>query len=69
MKSPRKINAYIFLKEGKAVFKEVIYRENVMGEWHWVPARPLGCCSILDRFRFALDVFLGRADALYWPGQ
>ena len=35
----------------------------------WVPARPLGFCSIGNRIRCAWAVFTGRADAVEWPGQ
>ena len=33
----------------------------------WVPARPMGLCSIRDRFRIAWHVFTGKLDALRWP--
>lgn len=35
----------------------------------WVPARPLGFCSLGNRIRCAWIVFTGRADAVEWPGQ
>ncbi len=35
----------------------------------WVPARPLGFYGLRSRLRCAWDVFTGRADAVYWPGQ
>lgn len=35
----------------------------------WAPVRPLGHPSLRHRFQAAWDVFNGRADALYWPGQ
>lgn len=34
-----------------------------------VPARPLPYETLLGRFKAALLVFTGRADALTWPGQ
>lgn len=33
----------------------------------YVPARPLGFDSMLNRFRIAWEVFTGRADAVTWP--
>ena len=35
----------------------------------YVPARPYGLFSMRSRLRLAWDVFVGKADALYWPGQ
>lgn len=35
----------------------------------WAPARPLGLYSLRNRMRLAWEVFMGRADALVWPGQ
>ena len=36
----------------------------------WVPARPMKNLDTLpERFRLALAVFTGKADALFWPGQ
>jgi len=32
-------------------------------------ARPFGFYSLHGRLRLAWDVFTGKADALYWPGQ
>ena len=34
----------------------------------WVPARPLGFCSIGNRVRCAWMVFTGKADAVTWDG-
>lgn len=33
----------------------------------WVPARPLGYCSLWSRFALAWQVFTGKADAVFWP--
>jgi hypothetical protein len=35
----------------------------------WVPARPLGFCSLGQRIRAAKLVFTGKADAVRWPAQ
>jgi hypothetical protein len=35
----------------------------------YVPARPLGFCSLGQRIRAAKLVFSGKADAVTWPGQ
>lgn len=35
----------------------------------WVPSRALGFASGAYRIRAAWMVFMGRADALVWPGQ
>ena len=35
----------------------------------WVPARPIGYPSWIERFFTSLDVFLGKADALYWKSK
>ena len=32
----------------------------------WVPARPIRCC-FKDRFKDALKVLFGKADAFTWP--
>jgi len=34
-----------------------------------VPVRPFGEYSLRSRWRLALMVFTGRADAVEWPGQ
>ena len=34
----------------------------------WYPARPLGFFCIRRRFKIAWEVFVGRADAVKWPG-
>jgi len=34
----------------------------------WVPVRPLGQHSFLNRISLAWQVFTGRADVLRWPG-
>jgi hypothetical protein len=34
---------------------------------HWVPARPLGLASIINRIKCAWLVFTGKADAVIWP--
>ena len=40
---------------------------NISGRW--VPARPLGFDSFAERFKAAVMVFTGKADAVKWPGQ
>ena len=40
---------------------------KVGGMTVWVPARPEGFFSLGSRFRLALAVFRGEADALFWP--
>lgn len=37
----------------------------------WLPARPIGYRGLflLERFRIALKVFIGQADAVIWPGK
>lgn len=35
----------------------------------WGPTRGYGFYSLRERLRLAFDVFTGKADALYWPGQ
>lgn len=35
----------------------------------WVPARPLGFCSLGQRIKAARMVFTGKADAVTWDGQ
>ena len=35
----------------------------------YVPSRGLGLCTGVSRLLLAWEVFRGRADALYWPGQ
>lgn len=35
----------------------------------WKPARPLSLPSLLKRLRLALNVFVGKYDALEWKGQ
>lgn len=35
----------------------------------WVPARPIGLDTLRHRLSLALDVFRGKADAVYWDGQ
>lgn len=35
----------------------------------WVPARPCGYSSPIERLKAAWLVWSGRADALIWPGQ
>jgi len=39
------------------------------GRTAWVRARPLTFTRFSKRVKMAFDVFKGRADALYWPGQ
>ena len=34
----------------------------------WVPARPLGYYSLASRLRISWMVFVGKADAVIWPG-
>lgn len=34
-----------------------------------IPARPLGPTWLSHRWRLAWDVWMGRADALYWPAR
>lgn len=35
----------------------------------YAPARPRDAPTLRQRIRRAWDVFCGRADVLYWPGQ
>jgi len=35
----------------------------------WVLARPLAFQNCTERWKRAWDVFIGKADALYWKGQ
>ena len=35
---------------------------------YWVPARPEGLPSILNRISLAWEVFTGKADVVRWPG-
>jgi hypothetical protein len=35
----------------------------------WVPARPMGLYSLINRFKLAWGVFTGEYDALRWHGQ
>lgn len=42
---------------------------HVLVNGRYEPARPYGFYSLGSRCRLAWDVFLGRADALYFPNQ
>jgi hypothetical protein len=43
---------------------------KIAGVTRYVPARPMKNLDTLsERARLAWEVFMGRADALYWPGQ
>jgi len=35
----------------------------------WFPARPCGFYSIWSRIRIAYSVFIGKCDAVEWPGD
>lgn len=52
-----------------ASLKNRDWPECQLPDGRWVPARPLGFASLLQRFRCAWLVFTGKADALTWPGQ
>ena len=42
---------------------------DIDGYKYWMPARPLGDYSIINRIKLAWMVFTGKADALIWPGN
>jgi hypothetical protein len=54
----------------KFALKEIpsLLRDNVEYDGMWIPARPLGLYSIVNRFKLAWLVFTGKADVLVWPG-
>lgn len=35
----------------------------------WQPLRPLGFFGLLNRLKLAWGVFVGKYDAVQWPGQ
>lgn len=35
----------------------------------WVPARPIGSPTLMQRIRYAVMVFRGQADILVWPAK
>lgn len=43
--------------------------EIAKGKVVYVPARPLGFCSLSNRIKSAWLVFTGKADAVLWPHQ
>ena len=43
--------------------------EQTLFRGRYVPARPLGFQSWWERWRVALLVFNGKADAVIWPGD
>ncbi len=43
-------------------------RTQVEVNGRWIPARPLGLDSIVNRFKVAREVFIGKCDAVRWPG-
>jgi len=68
MKDPSGYCAYdMYQLKGLSLktFSEV----EVDGRKMWVPSRPLGLASWRLRLKLTWDVFIGKADALYWPGQ
>jgi hypothetical protein len=50
-------------------FKSLNEVQAGLPDGSYVPSRPLGWASWLQRWRAAWLVFTGRADALLWPGQ
>jgi len=70
-KMPQKFNAF-------NLAKNININSSCVGDGKgsvkWVPARPLPYYynplkSIIERFKMARDVFMGKADAIYWDGQ
>ncbi len=65
MKYPGRINATQLAK----YWDTSTQITDAKGNKFWVPARPLGYPSWRHRWRMALAVFTGKADALFWDGQ
>lgn len=49
--------------------KNVDQNQCGLPDGRWVPARPISGGGMFDRIRLAWMVFVGKADALRWPGQ
>jgi hypothetical protein len=64
-RGPKSIVAYDLLNDEGDVTTAI--EQN--GKEVWVPVRPFTFTSLKQRVKLAIDVFKGRADALYWPGQ
>ena len=72
MTAPNKIVAETVVLEGMlSTAKNITYYEKKAATYvnRWVPARPLSVTPLHLRIKYAFDVFLGKADALYWVGQ
>lgn len=61
MKSP---NVYTLARLSKTINSGCSSSD---GSGAWVPARPEGYSSLRLRFKIAMLVFTGQADALVWP--
>lgn len=62
-KAPSRFNAYELIE------KDWPSRTKVDGYAGWVPARPVGYFSLIERIKCAWFVFTGKADVLFWPKQ
>lgn len=50
----------------RSLFEYVERAPRVRIDNAWVPSRPLAVRSLRKRLRLAYEVFIGRADAIYW---
>ena len=49
--------------------QQEIFGCSVHIDGQWLPARPLGLDTLSNRFKLAWQVFVGKCDAVKWPGN
>lgn len=67
--APQRVRAEQLTGEYPAVIAPDAGQTTVQIDGNYVKARGVGFFSLSNRFKLALDVFKGKADALYWYKQ